>query len=497
MIKQFFKDALLYGGTDLAFKLLSFLAFPLFTHYLSVEEYGVLGLAQTAATFLAIFFLGILNSLQRFYWEPDIAADKKSVFFSTLLYFLGAFTVAVVGTLWLVLGPLEDLFSYHLEANKNVVLLVLAGVIPSQLSLFCLLFLRVLLQSKKFAVLSFLQNALTLALNVTFVIWLQWGVAGFLVGTLLGQLISLSFGLLMVRQHIVWEFHVPYIRKVIAFGSPYILMSLGHWCFIGLDRWMLGELSGTREVGLYSIAFKMSTVISMVTGAFAQAWVPHVFKRHGTSSDAKEVVGRFNTLWFFILSWMAVNLFLFAPELIMMSTPESYWAAIPTTLLVCYAVFYMAVGQISALGITINGRLTDLAKGTWTAALFNFLLNRALIPTWGAAGAAAATAFCNFSLATYFHRRSQQVYYIAYSRYALVGVSGYLLLSLVLGIVLIPDSHVRITLLAMKSLYSILGLGLPFVIGIVSWEDVRGWVSLLRQGSIKTSQGSVPSTDQN
>lgn len=475
MLRLFIKDALLYGGTDFAFKMVSFLTFPVFTHYLSVEDYGVLATAQTLAAFLAIFGLGIHNSLQRFYWESEIPESDRKIFFATLLLSLIAVSAAActVGAIILYCGP--TLLHEWLHLNVSEVLCVLSALIPGQVGAFFLLFFRVKLQAHKFVLFSCLQNGLSILCSLFMVLVLKLGVVGFLLGTFIAQFLLCCMGCWMLRNELILRFRLAYLGKTLRFSYPYAIMALGYWCFSGLDRCMLVSLSGTHAVGLYGVAFKVSSIVTLMTGAFAQSWFPHIFKLHGTGVGAKGLISHLNTVGYMLLAWLLVNVFLFVPEALMLVTPKSYWEAIPVILLVCSAVFYNHMGQVCGLGVTFAGKHIHLAVGTWLGAFLNLCLNLILMPAFGALGAAISTVLCNVVVACYFHFRSQRTYPFPYSSFELGTISVYVFVSLFVGIWLTPHDTISWRIVLFKVIYSGAGLMLPFYLGLLSWKELKSF----------------------
>ena len=63
-------------------------------------------------------------------------------------------------------------------------------------------------------------------------------------------------------------------KQLIQFGAPFIFVNIAFWLFGSIDRWMLGSMASTSEVGIYSVAGRFGMIIMLVSSAFGQAWSP-------------------------------------------------------------------------------------------------------------------------------------------------------------------------------------------------------------------------------
>ena len=85
-LKRLVKDSLIYGIGTVSRSLIGFILIPLYTRYLTTEEYGILALALVALASLNILFeLGMSKALFRFYFETETESDRSTVIGTCLL----------------------------------------------------------------------------------------------------------------------------------------------------------------------------------------------------------------------------------------------------------------------------------------------------------------------------------------------------------------------------------------------------------------------------
>jgi len=162
--------------------------------------------------------------------------------------------------------------------------------------------------------------------------------------------------------------------------------------YMRIDQVMLGEISGSAEVGIYSVAVRLAEVWGFIPMAIFWSVFPAIVIARSTSEDL--MYGRLQQLY---------NLMVFM----------AYCIAVPVTLLADWLVGtlfgadYARAGSMLALLIWANvftsldvARSAFLTNMNWTKLLFatvllggtvNVVLNAVLIPSYGGYGAVIAT----------------------------------------------------------------------------------------------------------
>ena len=83
------KETYLYLIFNIIAVLLGFLTLPIFTHYLSPEEFGIIAIFYLFGNFLAAFLsFGLMNATYRFFYERNEDLEKFKVINFTNIFFL-------------------------------------------------------------------------------------------------------------------------------------------------------------------------------------------------------------------------------------------------------------------------------------------------------------------------------------------------------------------------------------------------------------------------
>ena len=402
MSKALLKDTLIYGGVDFFFKFINFALFPLYAFILPVSEFGILALITTLTTLLCIIMnCGQTYALQRFYGNSGPNATKTG-----LICF---------GLIGIVITAIALIIAFFVKEHQIALPLLLLGIMaawPYQVYQYNVASLRIDFQTRQFLLLNMLQNGLSIGLSFILAYQFKLGLLGFLSAIAIGNFISASFCLLKSYRKLTGHFDRQLAKQMLVFGIPFVFTDLTNWLYASLDRWMLGEMASSAEVGYYSIAFKLCTIIIFFINAFGAAWNPHVMKLYHEDSDYKKFIGKSLTKWFYFLICLAAVLILFNKEILMLTTPSAYWPASQLIPWVSIGLAFHGTLVLSTTGLFIEKKTLYLTIGTWLGALINFTLNLKLIPYLGAYGSALACMLTYMLQAVYYLYYSQRFHYV-------------------------------------------------------------------------------------
>ncbi|MDO8946002.1 MAG: flippase [Desulfocapsaceae bacterium] len=177
------------------------------------------------------------------------------------------------------------------------------------------------------------------------------------------------------------------------------------------DIVMLGLMRSDEEVGVYRVVVQMGNLVVFGLFAVNQVLHPHLAKLH--DSGDKERLQRLVTVSARVILVFAtppVLLFVFAgaPVLKLLFGEEYMVGAHALGILAIGQLANAAFGSVGAL-LNMTGHEKDTVRGLVIAAIVNIALNILLIPKFGMAGAASATAMSyvvwNAVLRSYVRRR--------------------------------------------------------------------------------------------
>ena len=410
-MRRLARHSAVYGIGGLVSRVLATLLLPLYTHFLSPADYGRVEIVTAATAVLAIVLqMGIASAFFRFYFDAPEEADRLTVVRTSFW-----FTMAM-STVGLVLGVVfAGTFSHWLGLGHDP-WLVRAGAVglwaQTNYQQLTNLF-RVEERSTAFAIASVTNVLVTVAAMVLFVAVFHWGAVGLVVGNFTGTLVVYVALVAYRSEQLGLEFDRALFRKMQHFGMPLVPSALALWAINFIDREFIVWFNGRAEVGVYSAAVKIASVITFVMIAFRTAWPAFAYSIED-DREAKRTYSFVLTYLLAFASWVALALGALAPWWTRVLTASQYGRAEKGIALLAFAGAVYAGYTVLAIG---SGRARR-TQFNWTVTGFgaavNIGLNFWLIPAYGMVGASISTLAAYVALFAGMTYYAQRVYPVPY-----------------------------------------------------------------------------------
>lgn len=385
---KLFSDTVILAIGTFGSKLLVFLLMPLYTALLSPSQYGTAELITGTANLIMPFAcVGITNGIFRFAAEKG--TDREGVFSSGMVLLgAGLCGTVLLGAVALCIGA----------AWRTEILLVVLYVLAADLQAVCAQYVRAVDRTRLFAVQGILNTLVTVGFNILFLMAFDLGVTGYVLSTVVGNLLTTAFLVVSARLWRVFRLsHVSRtaMRELFRFSLPMVPTTIC-WLITDLsDRYLVSWFCGEAVNGVYSAAYKIPTIVNLVSGIFMQAWQ---FSAVVQSADGEECSRFYSQVFRGFLSVIFIGsggLILLSPwlcRLLLNSAYHEAWRYMPT--LLCSAALESVVSFLASVYMvrkkSMRSFLTAVA-GTGLNLLLNFLFIPRTGTFGGALGAAIAT----------------------------------------------------------------------------------------------------------
>ena len=397
MIRRLLKDSAVYISSAALSRAIALLLIPLYTRALAPGDFGVIDLMAVVAGFANLFvMLEIPQAVARYY--PAAEGADKARYASTALWFtLASYTAFTAAGL--LFAPLLARLVLDSEQHAGVFRIALLAMWAGGIFYFLQNQLRWRLQTMHYALVSILSTLVSSAVAVVLVVVMDMGVVGIFWGVLAGAVAGSLTALRLTRGDYRFEFDSAKFAEMLRFSSPLLVSSIAVLVSAFIDRVAIKQLLTIDDLGIYGIGQRFASAAGLLLLGFQGTLTPLVTHYHAEPATPLQLARTFR---YFVAVALPANLALcvYAPEIVILFTAPAYYGAHVIIPLLSTAML-LAGMYVFAPGLWLAKKTRITMQINIAAAAVNIVLNYALIPVWGIAGAAAATltgALASFAL---------------------------------------------------------------------------------------------------
>ena len=388
--KGLMKDTMIFALGNFGSKIILFFLVPLYTNYLTASEYGLAEFIFTMSQLLyPILSLCIFEGIIRIGMKNTVREEN------TLIC---AYSVWVVSCIILLLTT--RLWDYYLAVAEWKCFLSLY----TALHILCeieLNYLKIKEKNKLFAISCIIQTACLALLNIIFIIYQHLGVKGYLLANILSMLFEAIF--IFISGHFLSDikqghFEMGILKNMLAYSTPLIINNIAWWVIHSSDKIMIEAMLTEPELGLYTVATKIPSLINVFINIFSQSWGITSIKEMESTNDTEFYSKVFITYSTLVIGCSILVIGLTKPFMLVYvgSGFTSAWQYVPW--LIVSAVF----SSIAAYFASLMGALQISKKTmetTLSGAIANIVLNYVFIKMMGIWGAIIGTVFAYLVIA--------------------------------------------------------------------------------------------------
>jgi len=392
ILKKFFSHSAIYGLSGQISKVAGILVLPIITPYLTLDDYGIMGIILAYTGFILILQNIGLNVIaaNSFYHHPS----RYKWVWRQLIGFLNLWYIpfyALLGLLLYVILP-ENAIAHRWEI---IWLTVIPGILFGPSLFLGILYYQLNQRPEPIAYRTIAFGLLTVALNVYTIAYLKMGFLGWIYTTaIVSVLTKLSYWIPMRFKldftpiyTIRWRLWKPRLGIAIPLMPHYYSSFLLN----SSDQMVMERLElPTETIGEYNFPARFGAYFTVLAGALNLAISPMLMEAYKGNNEAKakylvynfQLVLFFTTFTFCLWSKEIFQILINNPAL-----ENTYWLVIPIVMAYNYRGMYVGANQ----RLFFYERTKVLWKISFLAGVSNVMLNIILIPIYGVVVAAITT----------------------------------------------------------------------------------------------------------
>lgn len=406
LTKRLAKHTLLFGLGNVLPKAISFLLIPVYTIYLTPDDFGIAELCTSIGAFMVILMrLGVPGSVTRFYFEFEDNIQDVRDYVTTVYYFLFAASIliGVVGgaLLWWFQPVLTPGVLFY-----PFILLVLINNFFSTNSDLQKRLLQAREQSRYMAGINVAVSLVSISLTVLMVVHFQLGALGMVLAQALSSFVFFIQAQFYLRSELGGKFRRDFLKTSLKYGRGL----LPHHLFAALAPLLAKSLlAGTNSVaalGIYALALKLTLPLDVLYNSFNQGFQPVYFKtRKQIDADERhpgELTSLFSRIWIVAVGVYSV-LVLMAPWFIVRFIPVRYHDAIPLIPIIGLGFLGQILYMLQSSDLYYSKRTSVIPLITGLGLLVNLLISYFSVTRFGAMGVALASSlgFLTWAVVSY------------------------------------------------------------------------------------------------
>ncbi len=482
--KTIVKKSSWYFMVSIYTKVVSFLVATLIvTNYLSPAEFGVLTNIETIANFLAIFIsLGLDEAYFRFIYNHNETKDKIKEFVSSYFWIIILFGI-VVAVISSVIMKYTFAARFKLGFHPFISLTVV-GALLLQLSALGNSFLRQQLKTELLSITIFLSYNVYVILNIVLLVVFRMGIQA-QIYALFAQNVVLFviFVFILLKYELIgFKFNFKIIVEGLVYSIPLLPNQLSFWIANLSDKLLLIYLRSESESGIYSVGYKIASMITVFSTAVFTVYKPMMFSMFSDDKEAaRKKITHFIPIYYFVIFWLAFALGFLSKETIMIFIHNAkYHPAHIVVPIVASGYLFMSMYKPFYNIITYYGKTWVISAGAIIQAAVNLVLNIILIPRFGSIAAAWTTVFSFFFSYVWLYVFSQRLFSIKldYKKLVIITMSGVIVLCAWYGIDGLIHSTNNFVNFGIKSVLMFAGAGSLILTGQINIKEI-----LLKNGA--------------
>ena len=271
------KNTIIYFIGNFSTKILAFFMLPLYTQYLEPSDYGMVDTVQSLTQLLVpIIFLKISDAVIRFLIALNDDQCSKKVCVSNTI------AVLIVGSLLsAAVVPILNVVYIHVNGVFFYLYFIFYAwhVVLQQI-------VRSLGNSKLYALGGSISTVITVALNLVFILALNLKADALILASTGADIIIcliMFFGGKLYKYIDFRVIDISMLKDMLRYCIPLIPNTLCWQAISTISKMYLGSVNGLEAQGLYAVANRFPSLLSMITSIFYLAWQEEGIRVHSSN----------------------------------------------------------------------------------------------------------------------------------------------------------------------------------------------------------------------
>ncbi|NBM53728.1 oligosaccharide flippase family protein [Proteus sp. G2669] len=352
------KQSFIYLSSNILNASIPFVLLPVFSYYLSTEEYGKIAIFQILLSGLnAIIGLNTTGAASRKFFDTK---DNKILIQYNNSSFIILFLSSIV--IFILFYLFSDSFISFFNIPKEWLVFAIFSSTLDYILRFKLTQLQIRNKAFQYGAIQVSNSFLSFTISIFLIVFLNFGAEGRIYGILITSFVTAILCFISLYKNNLLstkESSLFYIKDNLYFGIPLAPHILGVFLLSSIDRFIINKEYGLSEAGIYMMAVQVSLAIILVFDALNKTFMPYLFQQltnvnMNTEIKNKIIIYSYIFFIFCIISGLLASII--SPYIISFIAGSKYLKAQEI-------VFWLCIGQsFQGLYLVVTNYITYVKK---------------------------------------------------------------------------------------------------------------------------------------
>lgn len=381
--KKLLKNSIVFALGNVGSKLILIALVPLYTYRLTTSEYGLMDIITTTINMLLpIISLSIYDAVLRFIMDKNYSNDAVIT---------NALMITILGTIisLIIIYPIAK-HLYVLDGLLEYMFIILImQAFQSVLSQFT----RAIGKVRIYSLNGILLTIIIAIMNIVLLVNFNMGINGYLLSIIIADLLSiifLTYSTKIYKYIIIKKIDKNLTMKMVTYSLPLMPNALMWWTMNASSRYFILFFVGASANGLYAVANKIPSLLSILNSIFFQAWQLSAIEEYDSQDKSKFYSKVFNYLAIIMFIGTSAILLVLKYVIKIVISPEFYssWEYVPFLLL---GVVFSSFSSFLGTNYIAAKQTKGVFKTSVIGGAVSILTNVIFIPLFGTSGASIST----------------------------------------------------------------------------------------------------------
>lgn len=273
---KFFKSTLIYSFSSIINASIPFFLLPILTKHFSPEDYGKISMATILINFITPFVgISAHGAIHRKYFDEH--KDEYPRYIGNVFLLLFSSFLVLCLAIYIFKGPLVDITFL----NEHILFTSLLIAMGQFVNLIILSIWQAQNKALHYGIYQITLSLLNFGLSLYLIFQLDMDWQGRMYAQLISALVFalISIYILVKNKLLKIEFNKGDMKDVLKFSLPLIPHTLGGLVIAMTDRFLIANMIGLTDTGLYTVAFQIGSIINLLNASLSSAYIPWLFEK--------------------------------------------------------------------------------------------------------------------------------------------------------------------------------------------------------------------------